>query len=383
MLVISACLPLLLSFHITYMQTPEVREKKISLMKAVIDDTITYYTADPKSRRSVTYCSSGESIGCSYLHPTGKMCAVGRLMHPDMRSMIGNSAFNSGGFPNILERDEVIEKYIELGQFFENKDYDELTFSFFCELQRLHDADEYWTDIGLSQRGVAALDYLQRTIMHHVEDKTIMQVLRNTSTWRHVERMKEEGEEVSFIKKMGNGMLMIGMNNPENHSKELEVKPERGIILIKFDNGWTAEVDYNKLDPVHEASQRRFVEELTLKVGWFIDYEGDPPRTTWNDGDGNDDERYLNIMCGPMDKFGDMSELCDVYGDLEKLIGEYAEVGASENYHVIKRSKLEEKLGRPMELKEVVEYLTRVFEEAGVSDENDSTIVGGDSEDED
>lgn len=107
---------------------------------ALINDTIQYYSKDPK-RRSVY-----RGI-CLYMHPSGKGgCAIGRLLQVPLRRKLDRICYNTGnGGCNNMEIQELLPKSLTV-----------LGSKFLKDLQNLHDTEQCWNkDIpfGLTEYG--------------------------------------------------------------------------------------------------------------------------------------------------------------------------------------------------------------------------------------
>jgi len=100
----------------------------------VINETVKYYSADPKNRRSL-----GEKGNCLYNGPDGKQCAFARCAEPIDSKHEGEAAI---GLLIILGKDILKPEYRHLE--------DEI---FWYKLQTLHDGDNFWTNAGLSKEG--------------------------------------------------------------------------------------------------------------------------------------------------------------------------------------------------------------------------------------
>jgi hypothetical protein len=114
------------------MNETELRERR----RAVLDETITYYSADPDARR----CQKGE--GCYYdpaqagKEATSDGCAIGRLLTPELRRSLPNGGVRDFDiFPKLPD------------------DIRELGPDFLAALQCLHDNKDNWVPGGLTAYG--------------------------------------------------------------------------------------------------------------------------------------------------------------------------------------------------------------------------------------
>ena len=111
--------------------------------KTVILETIEAY-ADPTNRAMYPH-NAGENEGtCQYRTLEGKMCAVGRCMTEDALEEYGKCsrsidglAFGAGGVDNLLR-----------------EEYHGHSVEFWSRLQELHDTDYFWSDEGITQKGI-------------------------------------------------------------------------------------------------------------------------------------------------------------------------------------------------------------------------------------
>ena len=102
----------------------------------IIDETVTFYAADPKGRRSVN-----SNDLCMYLAEDGRMCAVGRcLISPgdanNNATAAGLADLNGGSLDNLL-----LPRY--RGH----------TWELWERLQYLHDFGGHWDWYGLTREG--------------------------------------------------------------------------------------------------------------------------------------------------------------------------------------------------------------------------------------
>lgn len=108
-------------------------------MREVLDDTIAFYSENPKERRSIN--SEGGTKSCYYWSPKGQRCAVGRLFKSTVRKKQlaeyeGNCATN---IPKL---------------FFKKKFQFLADDSFLDDVQELHDDSSFWDDNGINAYGL-------------------------------------------------------------------------------------------------------------------------------------------------------------------------------------------------------------------------------------
>ena len=114
------------------MKEQTLREKQ----EAFINDTVAYYSADPKSRRSIS------AWGCSYSSKNGTSagCAIGRHLDKDL--CITLDRYTSPGVSN----PKVFNKL--------PPELRELTMGLLVDMQSLHDIGSYWVggEVGEDRR---------------------------------------------------------------------------------------------------------------------------------------------------------------------------------------------------------------------------------------
>jgi len=130
---------------------------------AVLEDTITYYSEDPKRR-----CKQGKA--CFYSGKSVKVdtkgCAIGRLLPKEVSKFLDDTGF--GGWENneiysiiySLEDTKDIETMKSIPAWFKSLD----SGNFFEGLQRLHDEDLFWDENGLSLDGKQEVDKIKISI---------------------------------------------------------------------------------------------------------------------------------------------------------------------------------------------------------------------------
>lgn len=113
----------------------------------IIDETVNFYSADPKGRRAVSADGT-----CEYASLDGKQCAVGRCM--------GTGAdFNYLGTVSTYAK----EKGVGVFQSHLRPEYRGHSLLFWVSLQRLHDYNENWCHSGLTDIGQVQANRLKRS----------------------------------------------------------------------------------------------------------------------------------------------------------------------------------------------------------------------------
>lgn len=112
-------------------------------MKEFLEEGVAYYSKDPVSRRNTT------KYGCQYypLKETSEGCFIGRHMAPENAKKAGDISIE------IL----LINNPLLLPQWMCTFDR-----GFLESCQLLHDVDIFWTDIGLSEDGIAYVDKIKK-----------------------------------------------------------------------------------------------------------------------------------------------------------------------------------------------------------------------------
>lgn len=117
----------------------------------IIDETVQYYSEDPKRRaQSVKdIWKEGDPIGSKYMYQyitiDGRMCAVGRCMIAPQ--------IEWEGYANYIESSNDIEGYNgELDNLLKEK-YKGHPEEMWAAIQSLHDTDEYWNKNGITAEG--------------------------------------------------------------------------------------------------------------------------------------------------------------------------------------------------------------------------------------
>lgn len=108
--------------------------------KQIIEETVDFYSADPKGRRSI-YGGS-----CLYLSTSGCKCAVGRYLRTDIEikglRLPSVSIDSLCDYNNVNHIDSLLIEEVR-GHGYE----------FWNDLQQLHDYDGYWDNNKISYEG--------------------------------------------------------------------------------------------------------------------------------------------------------------------------------------------------------------------------------------
>lgn len=106
-----------------------------------LKDTIAFYSADPKGRRSV----KEGSTKCLYFGPNGTNCAVGRWIDPRFKDSImsGVESYNEASVYDLTLKFRGCIVFAATS----------LSLSVLGDMQLLHDFDDNWDQSGLSEKG--------------------------------------------------------------------------------------------------------------------------------------------------------------------------------------------------------------------------------------
>lgn len=121
----------------------------------IIDDTIAYYGADPKDRRSIKPKnilkdnSMNEVTTCLYRGPGGRECAFQRVVENDL-SFYDDELTRASVI--LADQNNPIKFKPEYAG--HEKDHD-----FWGAIQSLHDSDENWDENGLSKAGMISVEF--------------------------------------------------------------------------------------------------------------------------------------------------------------------------------------------------------------------------------
>jgi hypothetical protein len=118
-------------------------------MKAFLDDTVEYYSADPIGRRSRNTADFNGS--CKYdpakagKADTSEGCAIGRHMTPEQKAVADHNKGVGSSSVNELPVHLIPEKLRDM------------PIEFLRRVQSLHDSDHHWDANGLSSLGRSVL----------------------------------------------------------------------------------------------------------------------------------------------------------------------------------------------------------------------------------
>ncbi len=123
-------------------------EEQKALMLSVLEETVKFYSKDPKKRRSVS-----PSGLCKYNGENNTHCAVGRCLTKKWHTVDDLDTGFSTAVTGIDKRFS-LEKMLQ-------KKYRGLPINFWTELQRLHDVSENWNKKGLSDVGKTEINEIK------------------------------------------------------------------------------------------------------------------------------------------------------------------------------------------------------------------------------
>lgn len=116
----------------------------------IIDETVEYYSIDPKNRRGI----SKNGLTCVYYTETQgiiKMCAVGRcLIDPKV------FASSLSSVSHVLKDNDQLLK----------EQYRGHPIKFWLDIQYLHDWNSYWDEVGLTEAGRYKVKELKETCIN-------------------------------------------------------------------------------------------------------------------------------------------------------------------------------------------------------------------------
>jgi hypothetical protein len=118
----------------------------------IIDETIEFYS---KNQRAIVGYGA-----CVYNGPDGTHCAFGRCMLPNLQSLGDKLQGNGATLKSLLLRNEV-----KLLDDLLQPQYRGHSFSFWTNLQVIHDSSDYWCEKGLTTNGVFMVDRLRKRII--------------------------------------------------------------------------------------------------------------------------------------------------------------------------------------------------------------------------
>lgn len=118
----------------------------------IIEETVAYYSEDV-FRRGL------DTRGCVYESVEGKHCAVGRcLINPKkLQDAVQDDEYESGSICDIYRQ------YDGYFQELFKEEYRGHSFIFWKKLQQIHDDSwgEYWTEEGITEKGIEAVNKLK------------------------------------------------------------------------------------------------------------------------------------------------------------------------------------------------------------------------------
>jgi hypothetical protein len=114
---------------------------------AMLENTVAYYSENPKERRAVQGNDDSPS-NCVYSSDTGQHCAVGRWIDYDV--------FDLAEFNEATAVEDIFDYYDNNEEDIFVPEARGYALAFWQNLQYLHDKKQNWTDTGLSEEGEAA-----------------------------------------------------------------------------------------------------------------------------------------------------------------------------------------------------------------------------------
>lgn len=122
----------------------------------IINETINHFSKDPSKLRSLDYTNIDKPL-CAYNGANKTHCAVGRCMLTKIKNQGKKFKYNTG-----FSATSFIYERIKLDTLLSPK-YRGHEPSFWNDLQRLHDENQFWNEKGLTTRGEAFVKYLKET----------------------------------------------------------------------------------------------------------------------------------------------------------------------------------------------------------------------------
>jgi len=115
----------------------------------IVREIVAFYTS--KNRAMVESKPYG-STQCLYLTEEGKMCAVGRCMTKKglERVLVSHAQASTHELDDTFDG---IDKLLK-------KKYHGQNISFWCDLQRLHDHENWWDENGITEQGKAEVCFM-------------------------------------------------------------------------------------------------------------------------------------------------------------------------------------------------------------------------------
>lgn len=115
----------------------------------IINETISFYTGDTKRR------SLNDKGYCVYNGPNGTHCAVGRCLLPKYKEMGDLLPMNDDSITELFKE----HNFDSIDDMLEEK-YRGHHYSFWAQLQALHDGKEYWDASGFTTEGEKQADMI-------------------------------------------------------------------------------------------------------------------------------------------------------------------------------------------------------------------------------
>jgi len=118
----------------------------------VLDETISFYSADPKNRRSARIGRDGKSV-CFYIGPNGKKCAFAKWCKEDAVLEEGLPVAYLESCHAFFLKERLLPEIAHL-----------TNIDFWSDLQSLHDNYLNWNEKGLSPRGLKDAAQIDKNI---------------------------------------------------------------------------------------------------------------------------------------------------------------------------------------------------------------------------
>ena len=122
----------------------------------IINETINHFSKDPSKLRSFDYTDILKPL-CAYNGDNKTHCAVGRCMLTKIKNQGKKFKYNTG-----VSTNSFIYEQIYLDKLLSPK-YRGHSPSFWMDLQKLHDDNQFWNEKGLSTSGEDFVKYLRET----------------------------------------------------------------------------------------------------------------------------------------------------------------------------------------------------------------------------
>lgn len=114
-------------------------------MIALVDDTVNFFAEDPRNRRS--YDEQGY---CMYQSPSGRCCAIGRMLPESVRQNLLRSDNTAP-----IRRLKIIHPNLDIWKYH---------VEFLGSLQHIHDRNDYWSKRGMTRLGRSRVAELKRKV---------------------------------------------------------------------------------------------------------------------------------------------------------------------------------------------------------------------------